>query len=187
MSRDQSAEREFFTGLARAAGGALLFGLPILMTSEMWQLGFHLDRPRFVLLILVTIPLLAGLASISGFKKSTGWIEDVVDAFVALAVGYVTSALILWMLGLLDGGMSAGELIGKVSLQAVSASIGALLASSQFGESGSEQNGETPGSGYGSELMVMGAGALFLAFNIAPTSEVMVTALSIGPITGLVI
>ena len=33
-----------------AFGGALLFGLPLLMTMEMWWLGFYIDRLRLLIL-----------------------------------------------------------------------------------------------------------------------------------------
>jgi hypothetical protein len=34
------ANRVFLVGLGRAFGGALIFSLPMLMTMEMWWLGF---------------------------------------------------------------------------------------------------------------------------------------------------
>jgi uncharacterized membrane protein len=56
------ANLRFAVGLARAFGGALVFSLPLLMTMEMWWLGFAMDRLRLALLLAVQLPLLVGLA-----------------------------------------------------------------------------------------------------------------------------
>ena len=45
--------REHFIGVARAFGGALFFGLPLLMPMEMWWLGFVMDRFRLALFVAV--------------------------------------------------------------------------------------------------------------------------------------
>ena len=174
---ESSAERRgpggrFAVGLARAAGGAIIFGLPLLMTMEMWHLGFAMDRPRLALLLVVTVPLLVGLSHVSGFEETFDVREDVVDAFVACAVGFVVSAAVLALLGALRPGMSTHETIGKIVLQSVPASIGALLAQSQLGTGRHDDERRRPSS-YASQLFLMGVGALFLAFNVAPTEEVI--------------
>jgi putative integral membrane protein (TIGR02587 family) len=185
----------FAIGLARAAGGAIIFGLPLLMTMEMWQLGFAMERLRLALLLVATVPLLVGLSHVSGFEETFDAREDVVDAFVACAVGFVVSAVVLAIFGVLEPGMSAGELVGTIALQAVPASIGALLAQSQFGGGGDGatehgRHDDAPGgadggeqaeraeerrrpSNYASQIFLMAVGALFLAFNVAPTEEVV--------------
>ena len=184
-----SSDQSFVTGLARAVGGAVIFSLPVLMTMEMWELGFHMSRLRLALLLVVNIPLLVGLSHFSGFEETFEPLEDVVDAFVAYAVGFVAGAVVLALFGVIRPGMSLDELVGKVALQAVPGSMGALLAQSQFG--GGQQQGENerrgPGdaggrpSGYWSQLFLMAAGALFLAFNVAPTEEMALIAHMMTP------
>ena len=44
----QNAHLDYARGLARAFGGAILFCLPLLMTMEMWALGFEMDRFRLL-------------------------------------------------------------------------------------------------------------------------------------------
>lgn len=61
------------TALGRAFGGALIFILPMLMTMEMWWLGFYMERHRLALLLLVNIPLLVLLARHIGFERSVTW------------------------------------------------------------------------------------------------------------------
>ena len=54
--------RRFLVGIGRGAAGALIFGIPMLMTMELWYLGFYMERYRLLLLLLVKIPLLVVLA-----------------------------------------------------------------------------------------------------------------------------
>ncbi|MGH6912830.1 MAG: DUF2391 family protein, partial [Geminicoccales bacterium] len=57
-------------GLGRALGGALIFSLPMLMTMEMWWLGFYMDRWRLSIFTVVTVALLVGLAHYRGLRKA---------------------------------------------------------------------------------------------------------------------
>jgi len=164
----------FVTGLGRGIAGALFLGLPMLMTMEMWYLGFYMARERLFLLLMLNIPLLILLAHRIGFEKTHGWREAVRDATIAYGIGIITSLVVLAALGLLRGDMPAGELVGKVALQSVPASIGAMLGRSQLGQD--EDTTEGRETTYAGELLLMGAGALFLSLNIAPTDETMVLA-----------
>ena len=127
------ANRAFLIGLARALGGALIFSLPMLMTMEMWWLGFSMERWRLVLLLVLTIPLLIGLSHYMGFEETLGFKDDALDAFVALAIGFLAGAVSLALFSVLEFGMSMTEVIGKVSIQAVPGSIGAMFAQSELG------------------------------------------------------
>ena len=175
---DHRTNRKFLTGLGRAFGGALLFSLPLMMTMEMWWLGFYMDRLRLALLVLVSVPLLTTLSYYSGFEDAFDLKDELVDGFVAYAVGFVASGTILGLFALITPGMSLDEIIGKIALQAVPGAIGAVLATSQLGgstndedEDGDEDN--EPGGNYYAELFIMVVGALFLALNVAPTEEMI--------------
>ena len=174
----RGANRRFFKGLARAFGGAVVFSLPLLMTMEMWQMGFYMDRLRLALFMILMIPLLIGIDHYAGFESTSTWTEDVIDGMVAYGVAFVASATILFLLNVVNAGMPLREVLGKISLQAVPASFGAVLASSQLGGSGEgagEQERKERG-GYGTEVFLMIAGAVFLAFNVAPTEEMILIA-----------
>lgn len=164
---------DFLRGLARAFAGAIIFALPLLMTMEMWFLGFSMDTWRLALFLVLFFPVLVALSWHIGFEDTFSWRDDVVDALVAYAVGFCSAGLILLVLGVLDSTDSPREIVGKVSLQAVPASIGALLAQTQFGEEKAEGAARRLGPRYASELFIMGVGALFLAFNLAPTEEML--------------
>jgi putative integral membrane protein (TIGR02587 family) len=169
-----AGDRAFLTGLARAFGGAIVFSLPMLMTMEMWQLGFYIEPARLVLLLLLVVPLLVGLSHFVGFENTFCWEDDVVDAFVAYAVGFIAAAPILILFGAITPDMSAAEIAGKIALQAVPGSIGALLAQSQFGgEADRAKRKEVRGETYGSETFFMAVGAVFLSLNVAPTEEIV--------------
>ena len=164
----------FATGLARAFGGAIIFTLPMLMTMEMWELGYTLDPLRFALLLVLVVPLLVGLSHYVGFEDTFDWKDDVVDAFVAYAVGFIAAAPVLALFGVIGLDMSADEIIGKVALQAVPGSIGALLAQSEFSaDSARGRRKQHRRDTYWGEMFFMLAGAIFLSLNVAPTEEMI--------------
>ncbi|WP_342354331.1 TIGR02587 family membrane protein, partial [Paracoccus siganidrum] len=156
----------------RAAGGALIFSLPMLMTTELWSLGFYLDRLRLLLLVVASLPLLVLLSRHVGFERTRSWRSDMFDALIALGVAAVISVVVLVLLGVIDAGTSLDAAMGKISIQMVPASMGALLAKSQFGAGSGDDPAEQEETWWG-ELFLMVAGALFLGLNTAPTEEVM--------------
>ena len=172
----QGRERGFLIGLARAFGGAIFLSLPLLMTMEMWELGFYMDRLRLALFIAVFIPILMGLSHFAGFQETESWTEDAVDGVIAYLVGFVTAAVVLSLLGILSTSMPPREMLGMVSLQAVPASVGAAMARGQFGPPPEDEDGSPEGAGYRGTLFLMLAGAIYFAFNVAPTEEMILIA-----------
>lgn len=180
------ATRKLLIGLARGFGGAIFFSLPLLMTMEMWRLGFYIDPLRMALFMTLMIPLLISLDHFSGFKETSTWMEDALDGITAYGVGFVASAVVLLMFDVVDpGSMPFREIVGKISLQAVPASFGAVLANSQLVDRGNgnqephakaKEDERKEQAGYGAELFFMAAGAVFLAFNVAPTEEMILIA-----------
>jgi putative integral membrane protein (TIGR02587 family) len=171
-----ASEKQFLIALARAFGGALLFALPLLMTMEMWALGSTMHPLRLALFLFAMFPVLGGLAYYAGFEKSFGWLDFVLNACVAYAVAFSAAAIGLTLLAALGPGMSSAEIVGRLALQAVPASIGAMLARSQLGQQHEEEEEERRRDTYGGELFLAAVGALFMAFNVAPTEEVVLIA-----------
>jgi putative integral membrane protein (TIGR02587 family) len=176
----EALPKSVITPLARAFGGAIVFALPLLMTMEMWWLGFYIDPFRLALFILMVFPFLVGLSYHAGFEETFNWKEDVADALIAYAIGFLASAIILAMLGILHSTMAFDEAIGKISLQAVPASMGAVLARTEFGIAKADQEEKTETARYFGEIFLMAAGGLFLAFNIAPTEEMILITYTIA-------
>lgn len=167
------SDESFARGVARACGGAIVFSLPLMMTMEMWWLGFYLEPARLALLTLVLLPVLVGLSHVAGFERTFQWRDDLLDALVAYAVGFTAAAVMLAVFGVIHTGQGAREVLGKVALQAVPASIGALLAQSLLGGARALRPAGPRPERYVEELVLMGVGALFLAFNVAPTEEMV--------------
>ena len=165
---------DYAVGLARAFGGALLFGLPLLMTMEMWALGFYAHPIRLLLFLGVNFLILVGLSRFGGFERTESLFEDVLDALAAMAVAVLASAAILALLGIVTAEMRLDEMVGKVAIQSIPCSFGAMLARKQLGgDSGRDLDQAERGAGYAGQLFLMAAGALFLAFNLSPTEEML--------------
>ncbi len=176
----REAKRRFAMGLVRAFGGAILFSFPMLMTMEMWWLGFYMDRFRLALLVLLNFPLLVGLSFYAGFEVTYHRLADVLDAFSAYAVGFATAALLLLVFAIIEPGMSANEIIGKIAIQAVPASIGAMLARSLFGDSQPHEE-KRRSARYGGGLFLMAVGALYLSSSVASTEEMILISFMMTP------
>lgn len=204
VQRDDDAgeSRDFLIGLGRGAAGAILFGIPMLMTMELWQLGFYIERWRLFLLLIVNIPLLILLAHRIGFERTSTAAEACRDATIAYGLGILISAAILIMLGDIKPHMPLSEMLGKVAIQSVPASIGALLGRSQLGGQAGKDEDDGDGekdqgeggdavpdeisTSYSRELFLMAVGALFLNLNVAPTEEIILIAYKMTPWHALV-
>jgi putative integral membrane protein (TIGR02587 family) len=179
------ADRQFFVGLARAFAGALIFAMPMLMTMELWQIGFYTDDAKLALLIVLSFPLLVGLSRYSGFKPTFTLRDDIADALVAIFVGAVMSATVLYLFEVIGPEVSLREAAGKIALQTVPAAIGATLAREQLtgarpdGSERQDRGHREPG--FGGELFLMAVGALFLGLNVAPTEEPVLLSYMMGP------
>lgn len=168
--------QRFGRALARALAGAILFSFPLLMTMEMWWLGIYLDRARLFLLLVLTLLLLLPLSYFVGFERTGGTGEDALDAVVAFGVGAVAAALMLFLFGIINSAMPLNEIFGKIAIQTVPASIGAILARGQLASGQTDLEIKQRRAGYPGQLFIMVAGAIFLAFNVAPTDEMLLIA-----------
>lgn len=179
----ESANSAYAAGLGRAFGGAIVFAFPLLMTMEMWWLGEHTDPLRLLLFVVLDLALLVGLSHFAGFEPTLSLGEDVLDALAAFGVGFLASAAALAVFGVLGPGMSWETMLGRIALQTVPASIGAAVATKLLGqrEGESGQEDREKHASYAGQLFLMLAGAVFLAFNVAPTEEVVLIAFAMTP------
>lgn len=170
-----SPNRAYAMGLARAFAGALIFGLPLLMTMEMWALGVSVHPLRLLAFLVVNFVILVGLSRFGGFERTDTLAEDVMDALAACGVGIVGAALILSLLAIIGPHMPLDEIAGKIAIQSVPMSFGAMIARKQLSAGGGDEPADAEravrGASYGGQLFLMVAGALFLSFNVAPTEE----------------
>lgn len=176
---------QYAIALGRAFAGALIFCLPLLMTMEMWWLGFYLRPWMLAQLSLAQMVVLFGLSRVAGFEESHNTLDDVLDALAAYAVAVITTGSLLWMLGAFRPGMTAGEAMGMVAVQSVPASFGAMIGARMLGEGDAIEEQEKWRETYPGQLFLMLAGALFLGFTVAPTEEMILIAVQMGPWRGL--
>src|SRR5215213_7016548 len=89
--------KDYAIGLGRAFGGAVIFAIPLLMTMEMWWLGFSMEPGRLLLFMSINVAILIGLSYFAGFEKTFSWKEDAMDAIAAfgIGIGILTSAAML--------------------------------------------------------------------------------------------
>jgi putative integral membrane protein (TIGR02587 family) len=175
----RSHHRQFAIGLARAFGGAVIFALPMFMTMEMWRIGTTMPTLRLAGFIAAFIPSLVITSYFAGFEPTFEWKQDVVDGLVAFAVGVATAAIFMGMLATVGGDTGLDERIGKILVQAVPASIGALLAQSMLGGGSEERRRKRKGAA--ADIFLAALGALFLSFNLAPTDEIVIIAYRASP------
>src|SRR3546814_1171852 len=70
---DETVSERLGIAFGRAAAGALIFGIPMLMTMEMWGLGFYMDRLKLLLMLAISLQFLTGLSYYSGFEPTFKW------------------------------------------------------------------------------------------------------------------
>jgi putative integral membrane protein (TIGR02587 family) len=177
-SPETEAPQPGWMGVGRAIGGAVVFGLPLMMTMEMWWLGFYIDPVRLIVLIVVSLPLLVGVSSLIGFTASRNLTDNIIDVFVAYGFGFVVSGIVLYLFSGAASDYPAGINFTAVMLQTVPASLGALLARSELGRG---EHDRTAGKSAIDRLVVLAIGALFLALNVAPTEEIHLIANRMTP------
>jgi putative integral membrane protein (TIGR02587 family) len=178
---DEAAKvRSALRGYARGVLGALLVSIPLLLTMEMWLLGFSLPPLRLLLFLAANFMLLVLLEYYSGFQKGRVYLwEEVQDALDAYAIGLLVAAVVLFLLGVVDGGMSLREVAGKIILEAIPLSIGASIAISVFGDHDVQRERRKRRAGFWGSQLIGVAGAAYFGFNVAPTEEVIVIGLGL--------
>jgi putative integral membrane protein (TIGR02587 family) len=167
-------------GYARGILGALLVSVPLLLTMEMWWLGFYLPPHRLLLFLTLNFGLLVLLEYYSGFQKGhvKVW-EEVQDALDAYAIGLLVATVVLFLFGIVNAGMSLREVAGKIILEAIPLSIGASIAISVFGDHDARRERRKRRAGFWGSQLIGVAGATYFGFNVAPTEEPVVVALGL--------
>ncbi|HSL46448.1 MAG TPA: DUF2391 family protein [Anaerolineales bacterium] len=92
----QDSDHNFLLDIAHDFGGAIIFSLPLLMTMEMWWLGFYMDRVRLAVFVVLAFLMVMGLSYFEGGEET--FKIEVLDALVACAVGYIVATVMLFFL-----------------------------------------------------------------------------------------
>lgn len=172
----------------RAFSGALLFGIPLLFTMELWWTSSHTNPGQMLALLALTFVVVAVLTHVAGFRDApdVSVRSTLTDAVEAVAVGMLASLLVLVVIREIGPHTTRRELLGKVIYHGITASIGAALATQFFHGSADGQDGDKPGgqSDLLGTIIDFGAsaiGAVFVVSAIAPTDEVSMLAAASTP------
>lgn len=178
----------------RALSGALLFGIPLLYTMEVWWIGSHSNPRQLVLILAFTFAVVAVLGHVAGFRdeKDSTLADTLMDSVEAVAMGLFASLVVLIVIREVQPGTPPTEVLGKVVYHGVTASIGVALAAQFF--QGSADSADDDDAAQQSELLGtvvdLGASAIGVAFvvsAIAPTDEVPMLAAATTPAWLLVV
>jgi len=165
---------ETASAYARGLVGALIVGMPTLMTMEMWWGGFTIARWRLLLLHVVNFGVLLALQHYSGLHPRKTPMGQLRASLVALGIGIIVGGAILLLIGVLRHDTVFSEAVGKIALQAVSVSIGASIGSSHFDSHSDEIEQRREHATLLPSVGMGVAGALVFGFNAAVTEEPMV-------------
>ena len=183
--------------LARAASGGLLFGIPLLYTTEVWWTGSHTDGGQVLAVLGVTFVPVFLLNRTGGFRshRSIRLRDAVGDTVEALALGIVLVTGVLVLLRELTSDTPLRIALGKVAYETMPFCIGIGVARHFLGrsrtdddEAGSDGDGDgdgdEPDEAMNATLKDLGAtaiGAVFVGLTIAPTDEVPTLAAAMTP------
>ena len=188
---------EELDGVVRAVSAGTLFGIPLLYTMEVWWAGTSVMTSRLLLTLAVTFVVLVLLNHSAGFRetKDVRIVDALRDSVEALAISLVSVFLILVILREIDGGTSLRQGLGKTVYEATPFAFGVGLARHFLskgrtesddgdGEADADGGADADGRSIHPTVVDIGAtllGAVFVAFNIAPTDEVPMIAAAMSP------
>ena len=174
--------------LVRAVSGGMLFGIPLLYTMEVWWIGSETQTARMVaVLAFMFVPVFL-LTRTAGFRttKDIRWRDALIDSVETVALAVVSVFLLLVLLREVTTATPLEEALGKIVYEATPFAIGSAIAQhvlrrgrAQGDDDSDNGEGNGEGKGEGKDLHAtvvdVGAtviGAVFVAFNVAPTDEV---------------
>ena len=166
---------------ARGIAGGLMFSLPLLYTMEVWWAGFVADPLRLILYVATVFVLLLGYNHYAGLHHDACWSEVVIDSVEEMGLGLLVAAGMLFLLGQIETDHTVFEIVGKITMEAMTVAIGISIGTSQLGgdkakaKGGAEASAKTEAS-FGGQLAIAGCGAVLFASNVAPTEEILLIA-----------
>jgi putative integral membrane protein (TIGR02587 family) len=175
---------------SRGIIGGLLFSLPLLYTMEVWWAGFSAHPLHLIFYVLATFALLLGYNYYAGLRHDANWKEVVIDSVEEMGLGLLISAIALALLGRIKLEMTLAEIVGKVTVEAMTVAIGVSVGTAQLGGGGDASDtgegqpaktraakGDSPEDiHFGGQLVIALCGAVLFAANVAPTEEIVVIA-----------
>ncbi len=162
--------------------GGLMFSLPLLYTMEVWWTGFVADPMRLLIYVAATFVLLLGYNHYAGLHQDACWSEVAIDSVEEMGLGLLVAGLVLFLLGQLESDMTAYEIVGKITVEAMTVAIGISVGTSQLGggddkrEKGGAEASAKEEVTFGGQVVIASCGAMLFAANVAPTEEIIMIA-----------
>jgi len=158
---------------ARGVAGGLMFSLPLLYTMEVWRTGFVAEPMRLLIYVAATFVLLLGYNHYAGLHEDACWSEVVIDSVEEMGLGLLVAAGVLFLLGHLETDMSAYEIVGKITVEAMTVGIGISVGTSQLRGDDERAKGGAEASAkaevtFGGQIVIAFCGAMLFAANVAP-------------------
>jgi putative integral membrane protein (TIGR02587 family) len=180
--------------LIRGASGGFLFGIPLMYTMEVWWIGTYTDPPLMLAVLAATFIIVFLLNRTDGFRQINpdSSLKAAMDSVEALAIGIICTTFMLVLLNEITWETPLEEALGKIVFESVPFSLGVALARSLMSgdRNKNEENAETSQSKNDAQSdrnLAFGdigatlVGAIFIAFNVAPTDEITMLAAAISP------
>lgn len=170
----------------RGVIGGLIFSLPLLYTMEVWWAGFSAHPFHLILYVAATFAMLLGYNYYAGIRHDANWAEVVIDSVEEMGLGLLISATALLLLGRISLDMTASEIVGKVTIEAMTVAIGVSVGTAQLGggsgnsDTGEGARGAQENAHFGGQLVIALCGAVLFAANVAPTEEIIMIASEIS-------
>jgi putative integral membrane protein (TIGR02587 family) len=154
---------ETLVAYGRGTAGAMLVGLHLVYTMEMWWAAYHVPAGRILLLLTLNGGILLVLQHFSGLhpRKTPG--AQVRAAVVAYGMGTIVATAALYGLRVLDRSSELRTIIASIALEAVPLSVGASVAMSEFGRDHDRVEDRKEHAGYFGSLGMGLGGAWFSA------------------------
>jgi putative integral membrane protein (TIGR02587 family) len=129
---------ESFQEYGRGVAGGLMFSLPLLYTMEVWWAGFNSHPWRLAAYVVATFVLLLGYNRYAGLHHDATMLEVAIDSVEELGIGFIMSAVALFLLGRISFEMPANEIAGQIVVEAMTVAIGVSVGTAQLGGGGNE-------------------------------------------------
>lgn len=178
--------------LVAAASGGLLFGIPMLMTMEVWWTGSHTSPLQAAGMIVVTAVPVFLLNRTDGFRSTRDirLRDALMDTVEAVALGLVLVTAVLYLLREITPDTPTTVAVGKAVYEAFPFCLGISVANhflrgDPSGGDDDDASDDTSDKGMSATAKDVGAtviGSVFVALNIAPTDEVPMIAAALDPL-----
>ncbi|HAZ43777.1 MAG TPA: TIGR02587 family membrane protein [Cyanobacteria bacterium UBA11369] len=178
----------------RGVIGGIMFSLPLIYTMEVWWAGFTIHPFRIFIYVLATFTLLLGYNNYGGLRYDANRLEVVIDSVEEMGIGILVSTVFLWLLGRITADMTWEEIIGKITVEAMTVAIGVSVGTAQLGggDNDSDMNDQKQPKGppspienqgdFWGQVVISLCGAVLFAANVAPTEEIIMVGIEISSI-----